>query len=435
MTTGLRHPVNPIDTMTDVFFKNTVFFQTSFLLPQYITPSKLQSAVDALLEKRFRVLLSVVDMEHGTLKENTVATTILLSNVSGKTVYDIHSQICRDVESKVEMACRLYYARDEESNTYLVVNAHHGVADGTLITSFARCLYAILNENPLPDMPDFVFYNPTKRPELLEFPVPVDASNQQSVKKWCENCAETIPTPTVYPVQTAGSHAQYYTRQRVISKEVTSRSVTFAKCCGDLYKENGCIHGMLLRAYLRALIFTDQLPPTGTIGIDTIVNMRRYLKLKRVCSLKYSSIDDTQPSIFFSSFPSVFSVEKLLTGELNPALIQRTVTEGLNQGLPLALLFLDPSRAHPAIKENQLVLEISNLGMHPKDCFPRQLVSQIAYTGQPNTITVVVWTDLEGCFHLCCSAFSGYVDEDRLDRFLDEFAHQLFECGVVLLVC
>ena len=37
-------------------------------------------------------------------------------------------------------------------------------------------------------------------------------------------------------------------------------------------------------------------------AIDTIVNMRRYLKSKSIRSLVSSSIEDTQPSIFFSSF-------------------------------------------------------------------------------------------------------------------------------------
>lgn len=421
--------------MTDVFFKNSVYFQTSFLLPNSTTVAELQSAVNALLKKRFRVFLSLVDVEHGTLKENTVSKTIPVKELSAVTIGEIHDEVCRDSRTRMEMACRLFLAVDGDSCHYLIVHAHHGVADGTLITAFVRCLYAVMNHNPLPDMPDFEFFDPTKRPELLEFPDSVDSSDKDSVQKWCEDCAQTISPATVYPEMAPGSHFRYFTKERIISKEVTKRAVTFAKSCGDLYKENGCIHGMLLRAYLRAIVFADHLPQSGIIGIDTIVNMRRYLKAKSGLSLGFSSIDDTQPSIFFSSFPSVFSVEKLLQGELNPARIQHTVTEGLNQGLPLALLFLDPSRAHPSIKKNQLVLEMSNLGIHPKDCFPRRLVSQVAYDGRPNTITVVVWTDLTGCFHLCCSAFSGYVEEDRLDRFMDEFAHQLFDCGVVSHVC
>ena len=421
--------------MTDIFFKNTAFFQTSFLLPRSVTLSQLRDAVNTLLEKRFRVLLSTIDAKHGILRENESSTSLPLYVVSGETLDDVHTQVCHDAETRVDMACQLYYAEDGKKNVYLIVNAHHGVADGTLITAFARSLYAVLNEKPLPEMPDFVFYDPTKRPELLEFPASVYSSNKESVMKWCEECAKSIPSPSVNPLKSRDVSDRFYTRQRVINKEATSRSVSFAKCCGELYKENGCIHGMLLHAYLRALIFTDGLPPSGTIAIDTIVNMRRYLKSKSIRSLVSSSIEDTQPSIFFSSFPTAFSVEKLVQGELNPALIQHSVTEGLNNGLPLALLFLDPSRAHPTLKENQLFLEVSNLGMHPKDCFPRQLVSQIAYTGHPNAITVVVWTDLEGCFHLCCSAFSGCIDEVRMDKFLDEFAHQLFDCGVVLPVC
>ena len=391
--------------------------------------------MDTLLEKRFRVLLSTIDAKHGILRENESSTSLPLYVVSGETLDDVHTQVCHDAETRVDMACQLYYAEDGKKNVYLIVNAHHGVADGTLITAFARSLYAVLNEKPLPEMPDFVFYDPTKCPELLEFPASVYSSNKESVMKWCEECAKSIPSPSVNPLKSRDVSDRFYTRQRVINKEATSRSVSFAKCCGELYKENGCIHGMLLHAYLRALIFTDGLPPSGTIAIDTIVNMRRYLKSKSIRSLVSSSIEDTQPSIFFSSFPTAFSVEKLVQGELNPALIQHSVTEGLNNGLPLALLFLDPSRAHPTLKENQLFLEVSNLGMHPKDCFPRQLVSQIAYTGHPNAITVVVWTDLEGCFHLCCSAFSGCIDEVRMDKFLDEFAHQLFDCGAVLPVC
>lgn len=46
-------------------------------------------------------------------------------------------------------------------------------------------------------------------------------------------------------------------------------------------------------------------------------------------------------------------------------------------------------------------MEISNLGLHPKDCFTRRLITQKVYAeGGSKSVTLVVWMDLRIAFPL-----------------------------------
>ena len=72
--------------------------------------------MDTLLEKRFRVLLSTIDAKHGILRENESSTSLPLYVVSGETLDDVHTQVCHDAETRVDMACQLYYAEDGKKN-------------------------------------------------------------------------------------------------------------------------------------------------------------------------------------------------------------------------------------------------------------------------------------------------------------------------------
>ena len=142
-------------------------------------------------------------------------------------------------------------------------------------------------------------------------------------------------------------------------------------------------------------------------------------------------LDYQQPDVFVGSFPISVSVEGLLSHQEHPGTIQHKVTESLNAGLPLAMKLVSPDKINGTAASDQVFMEMSNLGLHPKDCFTRRLITQSVYEQDVGTLSVVVWTDREGCFHFCCASSSAYMDENRVERFLREFSNQLFEFGVV----
>ena len=76
-------------------------------------------------------------------------------------------------------------------------------------------------------------------------------------------------------------------------------------------------------------------------------------------------------------------------------------------------------------------MELSNLGVHPKDCFTRRLITQTMYCGDVDTISVVVWMDVDGRFHLCGATSSLCMTRERMTQLMDEFVHEIFELGVV----
>ena len=77
-------------------------------------------------------------------------------------------------------------------------------------------------------------------------------------------------------------------------------------------------------------------------------------------------------------------------------------------------------------------MEISNLGLHPKDCFTRRLITQKVYAeGGSKSVTLVVWMDLESRFHFCVSCVGSFMSEERVQRLLDSMEHEIFELGVV----
>ena len=120
-----------------------------------------------------------------------------------------------------------------------------------------------------------------------------------------------------------------------------------------------------------------------------------------------------------------------MTHEENPATIQHRVTENLAEGLPLAMMLVDPSCILSTNSKDELFLELSNLGAHPADCFTRRLITQTMYCGDVDTMSVVVWMDVDGCFHLCGATSSMCMTRERMTHLMDEFVHEIFELGVV----
>ena len=121
-------------------------------------------------------------------------------------------------------------------------------------------------------------------------------------------------------------------------------------------------------------------------------------------------------------------VEDLLQHKESCATIQKNVTASLKDGLPLLLSFEDTRKYN----DEEIAMEISNLGLHPKDCFTRRLITQKVYAKEGSkSVTFVVWMDLESRFHFCVSCVGSFMSEERVQRIMDSMEHELFELGVV----
>ena len=386
------------------FFTYRVYFETSFLLPNDLSKERLQDAVDLVVNTHFGVFLSLIDEEKKCSYISEEKTRLCLEEVSGDTINSIHDHIISLCKSDFKNGFRLFWATDRENTHFLVIHCHHGVADGFMITNFARSLFCNIANRANSSVLKFVLEDPLKEEGCIKYP-----------ELWSDS--QSVVPPTVYPKKVEGEWNDMVNIERVVDASVIERAQSLARGYASI-GGNNCVHGMILYCYLRAILFSEALPHSGSMNINTVVNMRRYL-----CS------SETSPSVFVSSFPVNVSVEGLLSHEENCGTIQRRVTDNLKRGLPLAILL---GNATVPVPEDCVEMELSNLGIHPTDCFTRQLITQVIYNKTKNaTISVVSWMDIEGQMHFCIASCDSYVNRDRLQAFGDELVHQIFEMSVI----
>ena len=386
------------------FFTYRVYFETSFLLPNDLSKERLQDAVDLVVNTHFGVFLSLIDEEKKCSYISDEKTRLCLEEVSGDTINSIHDHIISLCKSDFKNGFRLFWATDRENTHFLVIHCHHGVADGFMITNFARSLFCNIANRANSSVLKFVLEDPLKEEGCIKYP-----------ELWSDS--QSVVPPTVYPKKVEGEWNDMVNIERVVDASVIERAQSLARGYASI-GGNNCVHGMILYCYLRAILFSEALPHSGSMNINTVVNMRRYL-----CS------SETSPSVFVSSFPVNVSVEGLLSHEENCGTIQRRVTDNLKRGLPLAILL---GNATVPVPEDCVEMELSNLGIHPTDCFTRQLITQVIYNKTKNaTISVVSWMDIEGQMHFCIASCDSYVNRDRLQAFGDELVHQIFEMSVI----
>ena len=386
------------------FFTYRVYFETSFLLPNDLSKERLQDAVDLVVNTHFGVFLSLIDEEKKCSYISDEKTRLCLEEVSGDTINSIHDHIISLCKSDFKNGFRLFWATDRENTHFLVIHCHHGVADGFMITNFARSLFCNIANRANSSVLKFVLEDPLKEEGCIKYP-----------ELWSDS--QSVVPPTVYPKKVEGEWNDMVNIERVVDASVIERAQSLARGYASI-GGNNCVHGMILYCYLRAILFSEELPHSGSMNINTVVNMRRYL-----CS------SETSPSVFVSSFPVNVSVEGLLSHEENCGTIQRRVTDNLKRGLPLAILL---GKATVPVPEDCVELELSNLGIHPTDCFTRQLITQVIYNKTKNAIiSVVSWMDIEGQMHFCIASCDSYVNRDRLQAFGDELVHQVFEMSVI----
>ena len=262
---------------TDILFAKRVYFETSFIIPETISKESLQTAINQLVKERFEIFLYVIDEHTLSIDKEKRRTEVELESITGATIQTIHEAILKECKADTTNAFRFFFAEDEKQTHFLVIHAHHGVADGFMITSFVRGLYSLINAVPSSDTFIFSHINPL---EQLNFPAQWNSNSSESVRHQAEDIMKRISPAEVYPLRIPDSAVYMINIERIVSKDVSKRAVIFAKNCGEIAKENGCIHGMLLYAYLRAVMKVDALTPPGSMSINTVVNMRRYYTMQ-----------------------------------------------------------------------------------------------------------------------------------------------------------
>ena len=388
----------------DFYFTYRIYFETSFLLPSDLSKERLQEAVDFVVTTHFGVFLSLIDEEKKCGYISDEKTRLCLEEMSGDTINSIHEEVISLCKSDTKNGFRLFWAIDRENTHFLVIHCHHGVADGFMITNFAHSLFCNITNRANSSVPKFVIEDPVRNEGSIKYP-----------ELWSDS--QNVAPPTVYPKRADGDSDEMVNIERVVDASVVERAQSLARGYASI-GGNNCVHGMILYCYLRAILFSEALPRSGSMNINTVVNMRRYL---------FSS--ETSPSVFVSSFPINVSVEGLLSHQENCGTIQRRVTDNLKRGLPLAILL---GKASVPVPEDCVELELSNLGLHPTNCFTRQLITQVIYNKTESaSISVVSWMDIEGQMHFCITSCEKYFNRARLPVFGDELVHQVFEMSVI----
>lgn len=261
--------------MAEPFFQYRVFFQTSFCIPNSLSVEQLQSAVDDAVKRRFQVFCALIDDEKKVAYCSEEKQVLLLEKMKGHSITDIHNAIITCCSEDKRNAFRLFWGEDDDGAHYLVIHAHHGVADGFMITSFAREVYHITQGSSCPDQFVFKLLDPIHSKANLVFPDTWIVDGDPTVAEGKRVCEKYVHEATVYPVCQSGSDA-FVNVERVIDSNVCKRAVNLAKSMGSYYACGGCIHGMLVYCFLRAMLFAENLPHSGSITMNTIVNMRRY---------------------------------------------------------------------------------------------------------------------------------------------------------------
>ena len=243
--------------MAEPFFASRTFFQTSFLVPNSVSQSQLQSAINAAVAKRFRVFCSLLDEEHKAAYLSDEKKSLELETVTGNAIKDIHSAIIRLCEEDHKNAFRLFWGESEDGNHYLVVHAHHGVADGFMITSFAREVFHRVQGTECPDRFVFELTNAFSDAGRLRFPDSWIVDGKESVEEGLKRCEKYIQEATTYPIAVCNESQDFVNAERVIDSGV-------------------CKRAMLVYCFYRAILNSEGLPHSGSMAMNTIVNMRRY---------------------------------------------------------------------------------------------------------------------------------------------------------------
>ena len=412
------------------FFKHRIYFETSFRLPDDIVRSTLQQCINSATSTNFPIFLSVLTRDEKSeykTKELEKKAILELEDIQGESIQDIHQQIINLCRDDYKNGFRIFFAvvrSDDKESFYLVIHAHHGIADGFMVTSFVQSVYNLYNnKNALP----LRFVEPSSiiNHQHLSYP---SSWNTENLKQSVEQTLSTLPFPSTSPsYQTIRDTTEFHNTSRIIDSAASQRASTTAKNYGSLYNVNGCIHGMLIDCFTRSLIHSEGITE-GCMTMNTITNLRRYLK----------ETGDLSPWLFVSSFPVSIDISKLLSHEENCATLQRKVTQSLEEGLPLAIFLSNQEGRSDCGEEekrkNCLETEISNLGLHPKECFTRSLITQIIYDNEDlavQTISLVVWTDLDKQIHLCGACDGKFMTKGRFDEIMDGIVREIVEFGVV----
>lgn len=259
--------------MESPFFIHRVYFETSFEIPKEFKKEDIQNAVNKATSSQFDIFLSVIDEDSRTIQMEKKKASLQLEVIKGTSVENLHNEIIQFCKEDHISAFRLFFGVNDDDTQYLIIHAHHGVADGFMITSFMQSIYGYLYEkDPFPLR--FVDYSTIVKPENLQYP---SSWNQDSLDQSIDNCLLNYPTPSICPLREKVKQSGFVNTSRIIDAATSKRAFTLAKNYGAINHMNSCIHGMLLECYLRSVIMNENLME-GNLSINTITNLRRYLK-------------------------------------------------------------------------------------------------------------------------------------------------------------
>lgn len=269
--------------MESPFFIHRVYFETSFEIPKEIKKEDLQNAVNKATSSQFEIFLSIIDEDTRTIQREKKKAGLELEVIKGDSIENIHNEIIQRCKEDHLSAFRLFFGVDDNDTHFFIIHAHHGIADGFMITSFMQSIYACLYEKDCFPL-RFVDYSTITKPDNIQYP---SSWNQDNLDQSIDHALLNYATPSICPQCEKVKQSSFANTSRIIDAVTSKRAFTLAKNYGTINHMNSCIHGMLLECYLRSVIMNENLME-GNLSINTITNLRRYLKSSGIfCSYNY----------------------------------------------------------------------------------------------------------------------------------------------------
>ncbi|KAK8811340.1 hypothetical protein WA158_003074 [Blastocystis sp. Blastoise] len=425
----------------DIFFEGQIYFQTSFLIPNTISLNSVHESLIKASETRFPILRYQFNEERNSYKL-VIEEPLFFKSISASSLSEAHELIINRMKTENLTYFFQFFTYIEDDKQYIILNAHHGVADGQMVTSLFCYIYdACMNLNQNKDTRVFSPYDAFQEVDSILFPSNWKNHNIYPVEKPTLEYHDDEINTYLDQLSFDSEHIGYNIHKRIPS-DISQRAFTAAKNCSN--NQYNCIHGLFLYVCLRSIAMIKH-KEEGIVGLTTVVNMRRYMK---------TNIEEKNPkcpSLCIDSLPITADISSLLQQRITPATLHSLCHLKLNEGQPLLSTLLQKKHIRmdsiPTTNNNTTTntsiistpppqgvhVEISFLGIHPEYCFERSLITQCVNNRNVNLncISLVIWIDLQGSTHLCGCANSDYYTREGLDSFIDEVIQQIQDFGAI----
>ena len=309
---------------SETFFKGKIYFQTSFKIPDEITFEILYLSLLGAASTNFRVLYYTMNKDHTGYEENT-RLPLFYEDISGDSLESVHQQVIANINEDNLYLFQFYKATLTNGERYLVINAHHGIADGQMITNLMLYLYdAVFGTNYNDKLiRDFVPYDALMDLKNITFPSTWTVQKDMIREKpqfTSEDSDVDICIKKKEP-ETVSSESSYTINlQKTIPADVMTRCFSLLKQYDSSlpsYK-----HGLLLYLGMKALYGLQykeksEMKPEDRIGLSSVVNMRRYLNENATSIRNESFFDILYRSFIMYWFSSLWFVHSRFVWENN----------------------------------------------------------------------------------------------------------------------